>query len=205
MITCVLRGVLGNQLFQIFATIAYAQEYKYSFGFLQQETHGGNGSIKRVTYWENFLKPLKFFLFKTMPTVILPLKEEGFHYNSLPIPPYVENISLIGYFQSYKYFEKHYETICRLIKLNEQRDKYSNESNKNAISMHFRLGDYKKLGHLYPIMNVEYYKNALETNVHFSKVVLSHNIQCLITECLDANPSKRPDINEFINRITCVL
>ena len=161
MITCHLRGGLGNQLFQIFATIAYAQEYKYSFGFLQQETHGGNGCIKRVTYWENFLKPLKFFLFKTMPTVILPLKEEGFHYNSLPIPPYVENISLIGYFQSYKYFEKHYETICRLIKLNEQRDKYSNESNKNAISMHFRLGDYKKLGHLYPIMNVEYYKNAL--------------------------------------------
>ena len=90
-------------------------------------------------------KPLKFFLFKTMPTVILPLKEEGFHYNSLPIPPYVENISLIGYFQSYKYFEKHYETICRLIKLNEQRDKYSNETNKNANAFDYGFGLIEKM------------------------------------------------------------
>ena len=164
MITCHLRGGLGNQLFQIFTTISYAIEYKLQFKFTNQETLGGNGCIKRFTYWKTFLKSLKHCLFTIMPNNMIQIHENGFQYNQLSIPivdSSNQNIILVGYFQSYKYFEKHYETICRLIKLNEQRDKYSNESNKNAISMHFRLGDYKKLGHLYPIMNVEYYKNAL--------------------------------------------
>jgi hypothetical protein len=32
---------------------------------------------------------------------------------------------------------------------------------KNTIAMHFRLGDYKHLGHFHPIMGFNYYKNAL--------------------------------------------
>ena len=31
----------------------------------------------------------------------------------------------------------------------------------NTISMHFRLGDYKNLQHVHPIMTVDYYKNAI--------------------------------------------
>jgi len=88
MITCDLRGGLGNQLFQIFATISYAIEHdNIPFGFLDRETLGGNGSILRYTYWNNFLSSLKPFLFKTMPINTLSFKEEGFQYNPVPAPP----------------------------------------------------------------------------------------------------------------------
>ena len=40
MITCNLMGGLGNQLFQIFATIAYAIDNKSSFVFLQTDSIG---------------------------------------------------------------------------------------------------------------------------------------------------------------------
>lgn len=31
----------------------------------------------------------------------------------------------------------------------------------NTISLHFRIGDYKKLSNFHPVMTVQYYKNAL--------------------------------------------
>lgn len=168
MLTCDLRGGLGNQLFQIFATISCAIENKIPFGFLYSETLGGNGSILRYTYWNNFLGSLKPFLFKTMPINTLGFKEEGFHYKPIVKLPEItesmnfQKIVLMGYFQSYKYFEKYFQHISRLIHLDEQQNKYRSEHTSQAISLHFRLGDYKNLGYFHPIMSVDYYKNSLQ-------------------------------------------
>ena len=41
------------------------------------------------------------------------------------------------------------------------RTDYTSEMLLNSISLHFRMGDYKTLQHIHPIMNYEYYKNAL--------------------------------------------
>lgn len=163
MITCDLRGGLGNQLFQIFATISYAIENKIPFGFLHTETLG-----VRHTYWNTFLSPLKNVLFKVMPINTLSFKEDGFQYNEITKPPLeypsqeIQKIILVGYFQSYKYFEKHFSAICRLINFEQQQDKFKCLELNKTISMHFRLGDYKHLKHFYPIMSVEYYKNSLQ-------------------------------------------
>ena len=64
MISCKLCGGLGNQLFQIFTTIAYALKYTKPFFFLNnhQLGNGSNGSTIRYTYWETFLTALKPFL-----------------------------------------------------------------------------------------------------------------------------------------------
>ena len=50
-------GGLGNQLFQIFTTIAYALEQKQTFGFVYHKT--SYGITPRSTYWENLLVSLK--------------------------------------------------------------------------------------------------------------------------------------------------
>jgi hypothetical protein len=160
MITCDLRGGLGNQLFQIFTTIAYALENKETFGFLKQDFLGGNSSLKRVTYWNTFLKSLRFFLFQNPPENVYGIKEQGFHYNPLP-RCHADNVLLIGYFQSYKYFDKYKETIFKLIRLEKFKNDTKFQGNEECISMHFRLGDYKHLGHFHPIMDIDYYKNAL--------------------------------------------
>ena len=57
MITHILMGGLGNQLFQIFATIAFAIQTKQSFYFKYQETT--EGITYRNTYWNSFLNKLK--------------------------------------------------------------------------------------------------------------------------------------------------
>ena len=47
MITCSLMGGLGNQLFQIFATISYAMKANNEIKFLNVKTLGGNGCTLR--------------------------------------------------------------------------------------------------------------------------------------------------------------
>ena len=163
MITCDLRGGLGNQLFQIFTTSAYAIEHSCTFNFLNSDVSSGEGKYKRFTYWNSFLSPLKFFLIEKLPEDIIRIDENGFQYTHLPSPPVGSDVILGGYFQSYKYFEKVKETLFRLIRLEEHQNdsKYAAYKNNDYISMHFRIGDYKKASHFHPIMNVEYYQKAL--------------------------------------------
>ena len=166
MITCNLMGGLGNQLFQIFTTIAYAYKVNDLFFFLYSEKLGENQNniTVRNTYWNTFLFTLKMFTVNVTPELPL-LREKGFSYEELPK---YKNVKLFGYFQSYKYFEEYFDTISILIGLkeNQQRiqDKIINKYSINVneyISMHFRIGDYKSLPDCHPILNYSYYKNAM--------------------------------------------
>ena len=164
MISCVLMGGLGNQLFQIFATIAYALENKKPFGFMYTEHLGGVGAtIKRNTYWDSFLLPLKNFTHETFPRMPIQ-REKGFEYSKLDPITEGNDLILFGYFQSYKYFEKHFQSICRLIKLDKTKVQVMSKYplNFQSISMHFRLGDYKTLGDFHPVLDYEYYEKALQ-------------------------------------------
>ena len=62
MITCNLMGGLGNQIFQIFATISYSIKSKNQIKFLKLEKLGGGTTTVRYTFWESFFVNLKIFL-----------------------------------------------------------------------------------------------------------------------------------------------
>jgi hypothetical protein len=163
MITCNLCGGLGNQLFQIFATISHAIELKQKFGFIYSESSCSIFSPRPV-YWNSFLKSLHTFTFKNLDiSKFTVVNEKSFNYTRIPYSG-ESNILLGGYFQSYKYFEKNLNLILSLIKFEDRKNeciqKYGFKVD-DSISMHFRLGDYKKLSHVYPIMTVDYYKNSL--------------------------------------------
>ena len=167
MITCNLMGGLGNQLFQIFATISYAIKSKNRFAFLSQETLGGGSTTIRYTFWNTFFSNLKTFLVKDLP-VVRVMKETGFVYNELRVSEMInQNIMLYGYFQSYKYFQSNYSTICRLIGLGKMKvallEKLNIENHElnDTVSMHFRIGDYKKIQDYHPLATYEYYERAL--------------------------------------------
>ncbi len=168
MITCDLRGGLGNQLFQIFTTIAYAIEHSCTFNFLNSDVSSGEGKYKRFTYWNSFLSPLKFFLLEKLPEDIVRINEDGFQYMHLPHPPVGTDVMLFGYFQSYKYFDKVKETLFRLIRLAEHQSDPKYAAYSDCVSMHFRIGDYKKASHFHPIMSLEYYQKALSHVVEAS-------------------------------------
>ena len=114
--SCKLQGGLGNQLFQIFTTIAYSLEHSKPFFFLNihQLTTGINGETIRYTYWKTFLSALQPFLkrIEDVPKLIC-IKERSFSYEKL-----YENFEktygtlLVGYFQSPKYFDKYKNIRC---------------------------------------------------------------------------------------------
>jgi len=162
-------GGLGNQLFQIFATIAYAIKTRNQFRFLSVETLGEGSTTIRPTYWNTFFSNLKPFLINELPTSIHVIREKEFPYNELPLNQMLnKDIMIFGYFQSYKYFQQYYEVICRMIGLNKKKDELllklglSNNTLNSAISMHFRIGDYKKIQDFHPLATYEYYKRALD-------------------------------------------
>jgi len=172
MITCRLCGGLGNQLFQIFTTIAYALKCSRPFFFLnnKQLGNGLNGSTIRYTYWETLFTYLKPFLKNKdqIPELSL-IYEKEFTYKE--IPEFFEKnmgILLVGYFQSPKYFDRCKNVINKILKIDLKRlvlkekikEKIDFENNI-IISMHFRFGDYKNYPDTYQLLNDIYYDRSL--------------------------------------------
>ena len=175
MITCNLMGGLGNQLFEIFATISYAIKSKNPFRFLDVETLGGGGCTLRYTYWNSFLSKFKpLFLMNNLPKPIHIIRESNFTYNELPVYEMLNRDVLIyGYFQSYKYFQENYNQIYKIIGIDNIKSNLlgklnlSSEHLNNTISMHFRIGDYKNIQHFHPLATYDFYKRSLN---HIKKV-----------------------------------
>jgi hypothetical protein len=159
-------GGLGNQLFQIFTTLAYSIKTKRNSVFPYSEllTIGK----ARITYWSTFLSNLKQF---TTPDVEPLYKLPQFSENSFRYNPIIDNLNksilLFGYFQSYKYFEEEEQTIYDMIDLSKQQEIIKTEFREllddefHTISMHFRLGDYKDIQDRHPIMPIDYYQFAI--------------------------------------------
>ena len=174
MLTCTLMGGLGNQLFQIFATISYAIKGHVQFAFLNVESlGGGEGTTKRHTYWNSLFHKLSPFLRNNFPQLKY-VKENGFQYNSFNPQFFMGNdVCLHGYFQSYMYFQEYYKQIYNLLDIENQKNyvikkiksiNYLIDENfmNKSISLHFRMGDYKKIQHFHPIMTVNYYTRCLQ-------------------------------------------
>jgi hypothetical protein len=172
-----LQGGLGNQLFQIFTTIAYGlrQKSEVVFPYTPILTSGK----ERPTYWENFLVSLKWIttanpnygLTNEQLSEIPNYMENGYPWQPFPQIDDTYNIRLYGYFQTAKYFDEYRDFLFKMICLEQQkrkiRDEYSKwlyiarGSNVHLISMHFRLGDYKEKQLFHPIIGIEYYERAL--------------------------------------------
>lgn len=166
MIYIELKGGLGNQLFQIFTGISYAIENNIEFKIIRSKFDKisplDNKSL-RPTYFEKFLFNLSKFTCDNIN--ILTYNEASFKYNK--IPNINKNFKINGYFQSPKYFESNYQYIINLINLDKQKkeikEKYKEYfNNKNTTSLHFRIGDYKKVPDYHKILNCEYYINAIK-------------------------------------------
>jgi hypothetical protein len=167
-------GGLGNQLFQIYTTMALSIEMKTNFNFPRNKMEIDKRSD---TYWDNFLKELnKSTSIIDIKKMQYPIyKEKEFKYNKIQILPDVfrrtAGIMLHGYFQSYKYFDKEYKSISRYIGIDESRQEvrniyYKRHENMNVISVHFRMGDYKALQNCHPILKDDYYINSIKFILH---------------------------------------
>ena len=164
-------GGLGNQLFQIFATISYGLEYTCNI-ILPYTDQLHTGTV-RNTYWNTFLigcRNMTTYNLLNNETneslMSMPIyNEKSFEYKKIPNPK-GPKMQLHGYYQSYKYFDKHWESIKKMISLDDQQKAIKKDyadlfSTKETISLHFRIGDYANIQNCHPIMPFQYYYNAI--------------------------------------------
>jgi hypothetical protein len=159
-------GGLGNQLFQIFAALAYSLNTGEPIIFPYSDQAFGKFTQRKV-YWGSFLSSIQVLAKKMIPKFDM-LREKSFEYTPLT-KIFGKNIILFGYYQSYKYFESKYDAICNMIRLQEKKSqvlekyKHFNYDFNDSVSMHFRIGDYIDIQDKYPILEKSYYSNALST------------------------------------------
>ncbi len=162
MITCRLKGGLGNMMFQIAATEWMAKQDGLEVFYYNADQHLAklNNEVKHNPSMKHAEKYKKIFANFHWPTegkftktIKLP-----FHY----VPIKVEDgVCYDGFFQCERYFNSGftdhifyptYEIIRRI-------QKYDLEG--NTCSIHVRRGDFVKLDHIHPTQHIEYFNRAM--------------------------------------------
>ena len=175
MITVLINGGLGNQLFQVFAALAAAIRNGDTCYFLYTMK---DASGKRGTYWNTLfhnLRPMTVIAnagnvdrFMKLPTY----QEPAFRYSQLPRQTAMNStpLKLVGYFQSDKYFADVRDEVYDKMQLLEQQRHVRAMFAESVwfscgvvtVAMHFRIGDYAQIQEAHPILPLEYYKRALK-------------------------------------------
>lgn len=153
-VSAILYGGLGNQLFQIATTISYAAKHSADFIFKYDKMLG-----KRPTYWTNFLHKLLNKTSETFsPIGYQVITENGFNPDILS-----NNVLLDGYFQSHFFFNDHNHLLFQLFDIESHQARVANKYQiaESSISIHFRRGDYKQLPDCHPILPDDYYAESI--------------------------------------------
>jgi len=188
MITCNLVGGLGNQLFQIFAIIAYSIRSRNPFVF---PYHKFSENVpNRPTYWDTFLIALRKYTNYTQIITNDTLSTFEPYYcpnDYLEISSSNENILFHQYFQSHLYFRNEYSQIYQLLDIDAQKSLVEDiQTEYPTISLHFRLGDYVTKQCYHPVLSLIYYERAINHIIDTVSSDLRPQVLVFFEEC-DAN------------------
>ena len=164
-VTIDVKGGLGNQLFQLYTVLTVAAQHHLSTVFFNSGPTVGEGmTTVRSTYWDTLFSTVHTE--RTVParTQYRVIHEPGYHYSPVVVPEdHHANILYVlsGYYQSWKYVSSHRHQINRLLRIAERRNTLVAPP-LDMCSVHIRLGDYKRLQHMYVLLtDTEYYERAL--------------------------------------------
>jgi hypothetical protein len=162
MITCVLQGGLGNQMFQIAAASALAWRNDDVAVFDLGNHYLPLQGRKALNYMDNIFRSVEFSD-SVHPSHIY--RESHHHYEPIP---YRKDTTLFGYFQSEKYFADYSKKIKDLFSPDDETnkyitDKYGEVLSGEVVSIHIRRGDYLKFKNVHPTCTKEYYMEAMST------------------------------------------
>jgi hypothetical protein len=160
MVTCELMGGLGNQLFQIAATTALAlrnnDEACFDIDGHRISLQGKDAiDYKNIIYTKLNNKKLE---------TNVEFHQNGHHFEEIP---YKQNLKIVGFFQSEKYFNDYSDVIKDLLNPIDAvkeyvNNKYGDIINKKTCSIHVRHGDYMGLATHHPPCQPQYYYGAIK-------------------------------------------
>lgn len=151
-------GRLGNNMFQIAAAIGYARKYGYEWAADESNGHGEPYSAIHKVF-PNL--PKQHFgggvRYHEHPHGICPQHNVSYdlcHFDYHDIPDLGGNVSLTGFFQSWKYFEHCKEEVKKVFAL----DHYPQY--RGYVSIHVRRGDYVQHAGSFPPLTLFYLMEA---------------------------------------------
>lgn len=180
MITSVLGGGLGNQMFKISAAISLAYDNDDITVFDFNNYHGCSQGFSPFKYRNNIFRKL------VKGVIESPIQYKDLKFNYTKID-YKNNLELDGLFQTEKYFVNNKQLILDLFEISQEiknkLDIYKrifNVFNKTTVSLHVRRGDYLPIYNTLPSISLEYINNALSYFENCLVCVISDDINWCI-------------------------
>lgn len=152
------EGRLGNQMFQLAATIGLARKHKYDWDFFPNVRKSSVGQLFRIS---GKLVPGKDHI-----DMHYSEQSELYYDVILPKGDHTSVVSLSGYFQDYRYFVAYLDVLDNYLKLPQSMIDYIQKrvpevNSPFTVALHVRRGDYVKLHDLYNLLDEGYYTRAL--------------------------------------------
>lgn len=141
-------GSLGNQLFQVAVTISAARKLQMPY---------------LIPEWKEAKWFCGSFTMGNVPHNIPAFHQQGFNFSEINAS--TQDINLVGYFQSYKFFENIEQEIRDIFRFKQEiydtiAEKYPGVIASPSVGVHVRRGDYLKFPHHHPVQSIEYYSEA---------------------------------------------
>lgn len=189
MITCRFLGRLGNSMFQIAATIQYAKRYGFPWAVMVSDSGRPweSGILKCFPNLPKFDPPFRLPYYNEHPNtncLIHGVHYDVCHYDYHEIPFMGNNLCLLGFFQSLKYFENVQDEVKETFKLAHV------PGYEDYVSIHVRRGDYVQYSGSFPPITMEYINKALVYFPGKKRLVFSDDIAWCKTNIQDAEFSE---------------
>jgi hypothetical protein len=165
---------MGNQMFQFAATVGIARKANQGFAFPKENTE-----IPSVEDFKDGIRREVYFdLPKYFPNVertLAPLEQiQTYHIAQEPYFHFCPDLftvpdqtNLMGYFQTEKYFEHCSDLILGFFQFDKDIKKQAENNfpsfpvKLEYVSIHLRRGDYAGLQQFHPVMDADYYFDAM--------------------------------------------
>ena len=168
MIYCNLKGGLGNILFQIAATIAFAKKNNTDFCFPNLKSHIEflDGHVLKTMNKNIGIDYTTLFNKLIVCEYTNQAKTIRFPFEYVDVPQLLGNVVVDGFFQSEKYFKDYRNIILNYLNFdfidkNSLFEKFPILKSGKTTSVHIRRGDYLNYPNHHPTQTTQYYENAI--------------------------------------------
>jgi len=192
-------GRLGNNMFQAAACIGYAKKHNVKWGIKKGYIERGFNAFQIDKFFPNLpsceLTFNRYNEHKNEHCELHNVHKDMCHFDYHPIPFHPHGVEIVGFWQSYKYFENAEEEVKAAFKLNIQ------SGYEDYSSIHVRLGDYIQHANIFPPVTADYVRLAMQKTDKRKFMVFSDDIpmctRILLTDFPDATFEFSEGRNEF--------
>jgi len=176
MISSIIKGRLGNQLFQIATAHSLSLDIRSQAIFPTTVVGASPTPSEKDNYRTNILRNIKYS--DDLGQINQIWREPSFCFTEVPK---IDNLLLDGYFQSERYFLHNKQDIKNLFSSTDAINQKvcSRGYDDSCVAIHVRRGDYVNLSHIHTNLaeHSNYYQDAVSMFPDHHKVIFSDDVE----------------------------